>query len=58
MIRVLRLFRSDLVLSIIGGFALGIAGMSLVKPASADVDQDRGRSVTVSIPDGEIESAT
>jgi hypothetical protein len=55
--RVLHLLRSDLVLSIIGGFALGIAGMSLVKPASADVDKDRGRAVTVSVPDGEIKSA-
>ncbi len=57
MTRVLRLIRSDLVLSIIGGFALGIAGMSLVKPASADVEKDKGRAVTVSVPDGEIKSA-
>jgi hypothetical protein len=57
MIRILHLCRSDLMLSIIGGFALGIAGMSLIKPANADVEKDRGRAVTVSIPDGEIKLA-
>jgi hypothetical protein len=52
--RILHLVRSDLFLSLLGGFALGFAGLSLVKPASADVDTDRNRAVTVSVPDGEI----
>jgi hypothetical protein len=53
--RILRLVRSDLFLSLLGGFALGFAGLSLVKPASADVDTDQNRAVTVSVPDGEIQ---
>jgi hypothetical protein len=54
--RIFLLGRSDLLLSLLGGFALGVAGLSLVKPASADVDKDRSRAVTVSIPDGAIQT--
>lgn len=53
--RVLHLVRSDLFLSLVGGFALGVAGLSLVKPASADVDTGRARAITVSVPDGAID---
>jgi len=43
--------RSDLFLSLAGGFALGLAGMALVKPASAESSGDITRSVTVETPD-------
>ncbi len=33
--RIINFVRSDLVLSLIGGFALGVAGLAIVKPASA-----------------------
>lgn len=36
MTRIFDFLRSELFLSLAGGFALGIAGMTLVKPASAD----------------------
>nr|WP_315458640.1 hypothetical protein [uncultured Sphingorhabdus sp.] len=33
--RIISFVRSDLFLSLIGGFALGVAGLAVVKPASA-----------------------
>jgi hypothetical protein len=33
--RIISFVRSDLFLSLIGGFALGVAGLAIVKPASA-----------------------
>ncbi len=48
--RLLNFVRSDLFLSLAGGFALGLAGMAVVKPASAVSDIDSGRSVSVGAP--------
>jgi hypothetical protein len=39
--------RSELFLSLIGGFALGVAGMALVKPASASLEKSEARAVLV-----------
>jgi hypothetical protein len=39
--------RSDLFLSLAGGFALGIAGMALVKPASATPEKSESRAVLI-----------
>ena len=36
MTRLFNFLRSDLFFSLAGGFALGLAGMAMVKPASAD----------------------
>ncbi len=41
------LLRSDLFLSLAGGFALGLAGMALVKPASATQEKNEARAVVV-----------
>ena len=49
--RLVDLIRSDLFLSLAGGFALGIAGMAVIKPASAESGHDIERSVTVETPD-------
>ncbi len=46
--------RSDLFLSLLGGFALGLAGLSLINPANADAGQDQGRAISVYAPDVEI----
>lgn len=34
--RIFNFVRSDLFLSLMGGFALGVAGLTLIKPASAN----------------------
>jgi hypothetical protein len=39
--------RSELFLSLAGGFALGLAGMALVKPASAGGEKVETRAVLV-----------
>lgn len=40
--------RSDLFLSLFGGFAIGAAGLALIKPASAgDVTVEATQSITV-----------
>lgn len=39
--------RSELFLSLAGGFALGLAGMALVKPASANPEKNEARTVLV-----------
>ncbi len=49
--RITDFLRSDLFLSLAGGFALGLAAMTVVKPASAGIGDESGRSVTVSAPD-------
>ncbi len=50
--RILNFVRSDLFLSLAGGFALGVAGMAVVKPASAGSNTDfEARSITVSALD-------
>jgi hypothetical protein len=43
--------RSDLFLSLAGGFALGVAGLTIVKPASADIGQvEAAKSISVGAP--------
>jgi hypothetical protein len=37
--RIFNFVRSDLFLSLAGGFALGVAGLTIVKPANADIGQ-------------------
>ncbi len=49
--RLIKFVKSELFLSLAGGFALGLAGMALVKPASAESSGDMARSVTVEMPD-------
>ena len=49
--RLIKFAKSELFLSLVGGFALGLAGMALVKPASAESSGDMARSVTVEMPD-------
>jgi hypothetical protein len=39
--------RSDLFLSLAGGFALGVAGLSLLKPASATQEKTEARAVVI-----------
>jgi hypothetical protein len=47
MIRFLSFMRSELFLSVAGGFALGLAGMALVKPASASGEKVETRTVLI-----------
>jgi hypothetical protein len=47
MIRFFSFMRSELFLSIAGGFALGLAGMALVKPASATQEKVETRTVLI-----------
>jgi hypothetical protein len=49
--RLFDLVKSDLFWSIAGGFALGLAGISVIKPASAGSGEELAKSVTVEIPD-------
>jgi hypothetical protein len=51
--------RSDLFLSLFGGFALGVAGLALIKPASAgDVTAEATQSITVgNAPYGSVSHA-
>jgi hypothetical protein len=40
--------RSDLFLSLVGGFALGAAGLALIKPATAgDVTVEAAQSISI-----------
>lgn len=39
--------RTDLFLSMAGGFALGLTGMALVKPASATAEKQETRAVLI-----------
>ncbi|NJM50322.1 MAG: hypothetical protein HC843_05055 [Sphingomonadales bacterium] len=48
--RLIDFIRSDLFLSLVGGFALGLAGIAFIKPASAGSNQDVVKSVTVEAP--------
>ncbi|HEV7233825.1 MAG TPA: hypothetical protein VGN36_06225 [Sphingorhabdus sp.] len=49
--RVFNFVRSDLFLSLAGGFALGVAGLAVVKPANASSgDVEAARSITVGAP--------
>ena len=46
--------RSELFLSIMGGFALGLAGMAIVKPASATSEKAEAGAVLI---EGTIQGA-
>lgn len=49
--RIFNFVRSDLFLSLAGGFALGVAGLTIVKPASADIGQfEAAKSISVGAP--------
>jgi hypothetical protein len=49
--RLYNLVRSDLFLSLAGGFALGVAGLAILKPANAnDHSAEATRSVYVGDP--------
>jgi hypothetical protein len=45
--RIFSFLRSELFLSLAGGFALGLAGMALVKPASATSEKNESRAVLI-----------
>jgi hypothetical protein len=45
--RIFSFLRSELFLSMAGGFALGLAGMALVKPASATSEKNEARAVLI-----------
>ncbi|MEE9434909.1 MAG: hypothetical protein V3V15_11790 [Sphingorhabdus sp.] len=51
--KLINFMKSELFLSLAGGFALGVAGIALVKPATAGSDVDYARSISVSTPDHE-----
>ena len=49
--RLYNFVRSDLFLSLAGGFTLGLAGLAIIKPASAnDQNAEATRSVSVGGP--------
>lgn len=49
--RIFDFVRSELFLSLAGGFALGVAGLAIVKPASADIGQvEAARAISVGAP--------
>jgi hypothetical protein len=49
--RIFNFVRSDLFLSLAGGFALGVAGLAVVKPANATSGEKQAvRSITVGAP--------
>ena len=51
MSRIFKFVRSELFLSLAGGFALGVAGIAIVKPASADVgDVNVSMAISVGAP--------
>ncbi len=45
--RLISFFRSDLFLSLAGGFALGVAALAIVKPASAVSEKNETRAVLI-----------
>ena len=49
--RLFRFAKSDLFWSLAGGFALGMAGMAVIKPATAGDRNEMAKSVTVETPD-------
>jgi hypothetical protein len=49
--RILNFVRSELFLSLAGGFALGVAGLAVIKPASADIGHaDAAKAISVGAP--------
>ena len=49
--RYFRFAKSDLFWSLAGGFALGMAGMAVIKPAAAGDRNEMAKSVKVETPD-------
>ena len=49
--RLFRFAKSDLFWSLAGGFALGMAGMAVIKPATAGDRNEMAKSVTVETPE-------
>ncbi len=47
MTRMIAFFRSDLFLSLAGGFALGIAGIALVRPAAAETERHEAKALVI-----------
>ena len=49
--RIFNFVRSDLFLSLAGGFALGVAGLAVIQPASADIGHSGAtKSISVGAP--------
>jgi hypothetical protein len=49
--RIFNFVRSDLFLSLAGGFALGVAGLAVIQPASAGIGQSgAAKSISVGAP--------
>jgi hypothetical protein len=49
--RIFNFVRSDLFLSLAGGFALGVAGLAVIQPASADIGRSGAtKSISVGAP--------
>ncbi len=53
--RFLNFVRSELFLSLAGGFALGVAGMAVIRPANADSNTGtEARSISVSVQSNDV----
>ncbi len=49
--RIFNFVRSDLFLSLAGGFALSVAGLAVIQPASADIGRSgAAKSISVGAP--------
>ncbi|MGL5839015.1 MAG: hypothetical protein ACRCY3_10990 [Sphingorhabdus sp.] len=46
----LSFFRSDLFLSLAGGFALGIAAIAFIRPASAETEHGETKALIIDMP--------
>jgi hypothetical protein len=51
MSRIVTFARSELFLSLVGGFAIGVAGLSMLKPASATSEKNDSRAVLIETTD-------
>ena len=52
--RIFNFVRSELFLSLAGGFALGVAGLTVIKPASADIGHsEASTAISVGAPNHE-----
>lgn len=52
--RLIAFFRSELFLSLAGGFALGIAGIALVRPASAETERHETKALVIESEAGQL----
>jgi hypothetical protein len=50
MARLIAFFRSDLFLSLAGGFAIGIAGIAMIRPASAEMERYEAKAIAIESP--------